>query len=206
MATLKERLLEHVELEPGLTDREITNRLLGRDAPQQGVNQVARQLASAGRGVRRQRQDGKMGNYPANIAAGSNVPVASSIEVQSSDFQSEDDVKRRLQTWLEAAGWKVTVVWGRSQGVDLDAHRGNSRWIVEAKGQGTLNPMRVNYFLCVLGELLQRMEDPQARYSIALPDVPQFRRLWARLPPLARERTRISALFVSRSGPIEEAT
>lgn len=95
-------------------------------------------------------------------------------------------MKRRLQAWLEAAGWKVAVVWGHGQGVDLDAHRGNSRWIIEAKGQGTLNLIRVNCFLCVLGELLQRMEDQQAHYSIALPDVPQFRRLWTRLPSVAR--------------------
>jgi len=29
--------------------------------------------------------------------------------------------------------------------------------------------MRVNYFLGVLGETLQRMDDAQAKYSIALP-------------------------------------
>jgi hypothetical protein len=64
--------------------------------------------------------------------------------------------------------------------------------------------MRVNYFLGVLGELLQRMSDPEAKYSIALPDLPQFRRLWERLPELAKRRTTISALFVSGSGDVEE--
>ncbi len=64
--------------------------------------------------------------------------------------------------------------------------------------------MRVNYFLSILGELLQRMDDPDARYSIALPDMQQFRRLWQRLPQLAKARTTISALFVSPSGKVEE--
>lgn len=64
--------------------------------------------------------------------------------------------------------------------------------------------MRVNYFLGVLGELLQRMSDPEAKYSIALPDLPQFRRLWDRLPAQAKGRTGISALFVNDSGRIEE--
>ncbi len=64
--------------------------------------------------------------------------------------------------------------------------------------------MRVNYFLGVLGELLQRMTDPAAKYSIALPDLPQFRRLWDRLPELAKQRTGISALFVSESGRVDE--
>lgn len=86
MATLKDKLLEHVELEPGLTDREVADRLLGRAAPQQGINQVARQLASVGRLVRRHRQDGKIGNCPANAAAGPEVPVVTNLDAQYSDF------------------------------------------------------------------------------------------------------------------------
>jgi hypothetical protein len=66
--------------------------------------------------------------------------------------------------------------------------------------------MRVNFFLGVLGELLQRMKDPQARYSIAMPDLPQYRGLWERLPTLAKERTRISALFVTAAGDVKEVT
>jgi hypothetical protein len=60
--------------------------------------------------------------------------------------------------------------------------------------------MRINYFLSILGELLQRMDDPEAEYSIALPDMKQFRGLWQRLPKLAKSRTKISALFISQSG------
>ena len=64
--------------------------------------------------------------------------------------------------------------------------------------------MRVNYFLGVMGELLQRMNNPDAKHSIALPDLPQFRKLWSRLPALAKQRTGISALFVDASGRVEE--
>lgn len=117
---------------------------------------------------------------------------------------SEDELKQKLQDWLEAAGWGVHVAWGRQHGVDIDARRGSSRWVIEVKGQGSLDPMRVNFFLCVLGEILQRMNDDQARYSIAFPDHRQFRGLWQRLPPLARQRTGISALFVSGAGQVEE--
>lgn len=80
----------------------------------------------------------------------------------------------------------------------------DQRWIIEAKGCGSLNPMRVNYFLGILGELLQRMNDTDARYSIALPDITQYRRLWQRLPELAKSRTTISALFVGAGGSVEE--
>jgi hypothetical protein len=98
------------------------------------------------------------------------------------------------------------VAWGRSLGIDIDAKRGSYRWIIEVKGRGSRPQMRVNDFLAMFGELLQRMDDPEARYSIALPDLPQFRRLWERLPTLAKSRTTITALFVDENDNVTEAT
>ena len=207
MAPLKENVLALVRNTPGLTDREITDRLFGPAAAQQAVNQVARLLAAQGALERRRRHDGKLGNYPPEASQEPSLPDRESHRSQPAgtvDSLSEDDVKRHLQAWLENAGWKVTVIWGRGQGIDIDADKSDRRWIIEAKGRGSLNAMRVNYFLGVLGELLQRMSDPEAKYSIALPDLPQFRRLWERLPELAKRRTTISALFVSESGHVEE--
>ena len=63
--------------------------------------------------------------------------------------------------------------------------------------------MRVNYFLAILGETLQRMSDQDARYSIALPDMNQYRRLWAKLPDLAKQRTQITLLLVSNIGEVD---
>jgi hypothetical protein len=63
--------------------------------------------------------------------------------------------------------------------------------------------MRVNYFLGVLGELLFRMNDAASKYSIAVPDVPQFRKLWSRFPAEAKSRLRITALFVSETSVVE---
>ena len=102
-----------------------------------------------------------------------------------------------------AQGWLVKVAWAKAHGIDLHARRGDERWIIEAKGGGSLDPMRVNYFLGVLGETLQRMDDPKAAYSIALPDLKQFRNLWSRLPILAKQRTKITALFVGEDGRVE---
>lgn len=113
-------------------------------------------------------------------------------------------MKRKLQAWLELNGWEVDVAWRKSRGVDLDAQRESARWFIEAKGCGSRDAMRTNYFLCTLGELLQRMKEEDARYSVALPDMRQFRRLWEGLPALAKSRTRITALFVKASGEIEE--
>jgi hypothetical protein len=130
--------------------------------------------------------------------------AASDALVGAKTFISEDVAKRSLQTWLEKAGWTVALAWGHTRGIDIDARRAGQRWVIEVKGEGSRQQMRVNYFLGMLGELLQRMNDPSAAYSIALPDLPQFRGLWDRLPRLAKERTGISALFVTSAGDVEE--
>ncbi len=58
MPTLKERVLLAVNESPGLTDRELTDALLGPLVPPQSVNQVARALSAQGR-VKRTRRGGR---------------------------------------------------------------------------------------------------------------------------------------------------
>ncbi len=201
MGTLKNRIVELLAHEPGLSDREITNRLTGVGTPQQPVNQACRSLAEKGVIRRRKRSDGLIGNYlrTTNPSEYRQQPRATT---QEDDALSEDNIKAVLKEWLVNQGWDVSVAWGRTQGIDMEAFRENDRWIIEVKGRGSRSAMRVNYFLGVLGETLQRMNDPNARYSIALPDLPQYRSLWERLPSLAKKRTGISALFVDRHGKV----
>jgi hypothetical protein len=117
---------------------------------------------------------------------------------------SEDEIKRSIQAYLDKNNWTSKIAWGNEHGIDIDAHRNGERWIIEVKGHGTLTAMRANYFLAVLGELLQRMDDTSAKYSIALPALPQFSNLWRKLPRLAKQKTGISCLFVDSNGKIEE--
>ena len=206
MSTLRERFATAVTESAGLTDRELTDRLLGASVGQQAVNQVARALAVQGRITRSPRADGKIGNYSAGAPAPDNAPARLPSVEDASSGLSEDDVKRRLKDWLEADGWQAEVKWGRDRGIDIQASRGSEVWIIEAKGCGSLNAMRVNYFLGMLGETLQRMDNPAARYSIALPDMKQYRGLWARLPQLAKSRTQISVLLVAPDGGVAEVS
>lgn len=71
--------------------------------------------------------------------------------------------------------------------------------MLEAKGEVLLQPQQVNYFLGTLGELVQRMDDPDTTYGLALPDNRQYRGLVSRLPSLARDRLGLRVLFVSLS-------
>ena len=63
------------------------------------------------------------------------------------------------------------------RGIDVDArHIDGRRYIIEAKAEvGVSGPQQVNYFLGMLGELLQRMDDQTPAHEA-----------WNRLSGLAR--------------------
>ena len=117
---------------------------------------------------------------------------------RSGNLLTEDSVKTAVKAYLEGAGWSVTVAWGRNHGVDIGAHRDGEHLYLEAKGEATNSAQQANYFIGALGELVQRLRDPTARYGLALPDNQQFRRLAERLPPLAHERLNLVIMFVDR--------
>ncbi|MDD4681467.1 MAG: MarR family transcriptional regulator [Clostridia bacterium] len=198
--TLKERILLVLKNGP-LSDRELADRILGKGSPQQSVNQACRQLA--GKGIISRTEPPIR-----NILVGEHADIVSPLcEVSNkglSDSQlQEEAIKDVLNDYLINAGWQTKVAWGGTHGTDIEATRGSERWLIEVKGCGSRNAMRVNYFLSILGEILQRMDDCNAHYSIALPDMQQFRNLWSRLPALAKERTTIDAIFVSETGQID---
>lgn len=203
MPTLPQHIIELLGKSPGMTDREITSALRGISAPQQPINIAARGLAEKGIVVRRKRHDGLIGNFLPQHP----IPDAPPVVLPTSNGGnqlSEDEAKEALRLWLESAGWATEIAWGRTRGIDIEAKRGTERWVIEVKGIGSRPEMRVNYFIGMLGETLQRMNDEAAKYSIAVPDVAQFRGLWARLPDIAKARTTITALFVGPDGAVEE--
>ena len=63
MPSLQQRILDLVQVKPGLTDREITDILLGKGEPQQSINGMARMLERGGHVRRIKRPDGLIGNY-----------------------------------------------------------------------------------------------------------------------------------------------
>lgn len=215
MPTLRERVLDFLHTNPqGADDDVLAARV---SAPQrQSVNQVCRQLESQGLIVRRRDPVvGKIVNQLADSAAAPEPTVAPTVHgpnngraslvllADAADIQrfayaaevrlAEDDVKRAMQAVLIQDGWQVDVRWGRAQGIDIEARRGAERLVLEAKGEGSLQPMRVNYFVGALGELLQRMDSPDAFYGLALPAHRQFAGLVTRLP--SRVRTRLNLRF-----------
>jgi hypothetical protein len=203
METLKQRILELITKQPGLTDREITDVLEGPGRPQQPVNQACRGLERSGNLTRHRRSDGLIGNFVSEGQA-FQVPLPRPQPL-GPDSLSEDFVKRAVGDWLRGQGWEVKIAWGGERGVDILAQRSTDRWIIEAKGHGDYPQKQGNYFLNGLSELLQRMDDPVARYSLAFPDIPRYKGLWERLPKLVKELLNLSMLFVDENGTVRVA-
>jgi len=202
--TLPERIIELLKQNPGLSDRQIADKLLGIDKPQPPINIACRNMEKRGILRRRKVYGSPIGNYLTGQELITTPRPTLKNEVASNENLSEDSIKRILENWLITQRWKVRVAWGREHGIDIDAAKDDKRWVIEVKGQGSRDAMRVNYFLGILGATLQRMEDSNAKYSIALPDMQQFRNLWGRLPFLAKSRTGISAIFVDKDGNVSE--
>jgi hypothetical protein len=115
----------------------------------------------------------------------------------------EAEVVALLRTWLEKEGWNVARA--QTHGIDVEAKRDSERWLIEAKGWKKGNsPNQQGAFNEALGQCLRRMDRTDAKYSMAFPDIPIYRRLWENLPVLAKQRIGISCLFVTRAGNVEE--
>ena len=192
------RLLEH---NPGLSDRELANAIKGRGKSSQYINQTCRTLASKKIILRKKRHDGLLGNWLVGEYICSD---ARTVPADETDDVSEKKMKQILEIYLTSRDWEPKINWRANHGVDIEARYGTKKWIIEVKGSGIYSPVLTNYFLSVLGEILQRMDDPGCKYSIALPDVNQFHKLWERLPSLAKDRAGITALFVNPTGHVTE--
>lgn len=112
----------------------------------------------------------------------------------------EYDVKTALMLSLSEKGWIVEqVAWGGQPGADLIAkHENLGNLVIEAKGEGSRYQMRRNYFYMVLGELLQRMNDPNKKYGIGLPAYKQFAAMAVSTPEWIKTQLNLSLFFVKK--------
>ena len=220
MPTNEERILAYLQEHPeGASDRTLHEEL--GISPYQQVNQICNRLAAQGRITRMndparnvwinrppaagarpvahtapvQAPPPAVGDVRARLVPLRDTKEAAAFAYPAAIGLAEDWIKAALRAALTADAWAVEVAWGRVRGIDLTATRGDEQLIVEAKGEGSLDPMYNNYFLGALGELLQRMEGPQARYGLAFPAHRKFVRLAAELSPWVRARLQLWFYF-----------
>jgi hypothetical protein len=207
VVTIAERLLEAIRFK-ALDDDQLAKRL--GVTQRQSINQTARRLEAQGLLRRYAGPDGKIVNaLPDARPPGPAVTSTRAVPKRAVDERSvagssaitEDEVKGAVRAHLVAEGFDVLVAWGHAPGIDLDArHSDGRRYIVEAKAEkGVTGAQQHNYFVGMLGELVQRMDDADATYAVALPENRQYRGLVDRLPRLARERLGLRVFWVART-------
>jgi hypothetical protein len=123
--------------------------------------------------------------------------------VKKIDYLSKNKMKQILRNYLISQGWSTEITRRITHEIDIVANRDDMRWVIAVRGGESRD--FVESFDSILGSAVHIMEDPNKKYSVALPDTMPFRRLWERLPVLAKTRTSITALFVSESGKVTEA-
>lgn len=200
--SVKAEVIKVVSELPGITDGEIPKKFGKRN---QVINSACLALEKEGYLIRRILETEKrIGNYSTGkLYKLQDILVSRNENSSQKDFLQEEDVKRILTDYLKDQGWEVETAWGHLHGVDINAKRNGKKWLIEVKGPGSRDQMRQNYFQNILGEMLQRMDTVDARYSIAFPDMKQYRRLWGKFPSLAKERTGIDMILVNIKGNIE---
>ncbi len=203
MGKIEISIIRLLELNPGLSDKELASAIKGHNKSPQYINQSCRDLVTRGVLSRKKREDGIIGNWlirPDYLRKTISQPKLFNDGIEI----SEKKIKQVLESYLTSRGWEPEIAWGSTHGIDIEAKQGSERWVIEVKGSGALEPMQVEGFLQVLGEILQRMDDTTSKYSVALPDTEAFRRLWNRLPKLAKNRLGFTALFVNPAGGVME--
>lgn len=200
MATIAERILEAIRHAP--LDDDLLARRLGV-SQRQTINQTARRLEAQGKLRRVVGPDGKIVNTLTDSTRSPGPSVADTRPATRTRVGriTEDEVKAAVRDHLTSQGFEVKVAWDRTPGIDIDGrHPDGRRHVIEAKGEtGTTGAQQVNYFIGMLGELVQRMNDEHAEYGIALPMNRQYRGLVDRLPRLARDRLRLNVFWVDRT-------
>ena len=124
MLNRRERILALLNREDGLSDREITDRVDGRDAIQQPVNQICRGLAANGVLIRHERADGIIGNYLKKegkpmVRYFRRIPQKPTIEqnIRKLNLFDKDKEKSKELQKLEQIGFELAGQWILAEGV-----------------------------------------------------------------------------------------
>ena len=119
--TLKGKIVRLLQDQAGLTDREITDRILAPGAPQQGVNQVCRALEADGILVRR-----KEARRIRNYLESNTRPITRSGGAQPSHPTAASDVRTQSVDRLLKIGFQLAGRWVLRNAVPISEIRADA--------------------------------------------------------------------------------
>lgn len=114
----------------------------------------------------------------------------------------EKQVEQCIRKHLANHGWCVKPRNG-AQGIDIEATKEAREAIIEVKGWGIHSTAMRNNFYAVLGQILKDMNNPNAEYYVAFPEIHPYTKLWGNLPNLAKQKTSVKAIWVDSTGNIK---
>lgn len=112
MTALPQQILALLTQTTGLTDRQITNQLLGTAAAQQPVNIAARGLEKKGHLIRKRREDGRIGNYlnPAQASVHEAPKTAPASSADTGTMAGMSDLSALVAKFVHAIGADSTDI------------------------------------------------------------------------------------------------
>jgi hypothetical protein len=114
-----------------------------------------------------------------------------------SDFPREAFVQQAIEKHFESIGYRLCEA---TQADLICAHpQTKERWIVEAKGETTAIGLDFN---TGLGQLLGRMDDPSAKYAMALPKTKKFIAQCDKISTRVRDALNLHWILVDSRGAI----
>jgi hypothetical protein len=229
MSSVSQQIIALLESSSGLTDREIAERLLGKGAAQQPINQAARMLERQGAIQRKKRPDGLIGNYfinsplPVSATAPKNISTSQLETDVTKDWFWEGNVVDCLAQFLVTKDWQIVSkanTHSKERGVDIHAAKSKTVLLIEAKGfpstsyrdpkrSSEAKPTNPNnqaqqwYSHALLKVMRLQTEYPQAIVALGLPDFPRYRKLFEETQT-GLQKLGIVLLATSEDGDVSE--
>ena len=114
------------------------------------------------------------------------------------DFPYEGFVQMAIEKYFKDRGYRI-IQEGYTDLVCVYEETGR-KWVVEAKGKTTSIGLD---FRTGLGQLVQRMNNPEINYAIAVPKIDQFINQCSQLSKWVRTSLNIHLLFIDDQGKVQ---
>ncbi|NLX83217.1 MAG: hypothetical protein GXZ04_05310 [Clostridiales bacterium] len=114
------------------------------------------------------------------------------------NFPYEGFVQTRLEQYFTSEGY--TLISGSHADLVCEHAQTKDRWVIEAKGKTTSIGLD---FRTGLGQLLQRMDQEEVNYAVAVPDISAFVKQVNQLPPWVRKALNLHIIYVNEEGNIK---
>lgn len=113
-------------------------------------------------------------------------------------FPNESFIREQLEKYFIQLEYSIVP----EKPIDLKCvHQStNETWIIEVKGKTA--QIGLDFKTC-LGQLLMRMNNPEYKYAIAIPDIIDYHQQMNKIPALVLQRLNLHIFIISQDGNVK---